>query len=280
VINAYNRIEFASPMSTSESTNHQSEPAPEQGPSSRHVDIDLLLLEAAGCVLPYGNNTLIAEEYRVLKRPLLANIAGRSGKPVRNANLIVVTSALPGEGKSFTALNLAISMAMELERRVLLVDADVARPSLPRLLGITEQKGLLDVLQDPEIQLNDVLLRTNIDKLSVLTAGLPQPRATELLGSEAMAALLEEMAQRYPDRIIIFDSPPLMMTTEARVLVNLMGQVLFVVRAEETLQSVMQEALAMIAACPVKFMVLNQAPNPPASVSGYGYGYGYGSQPR
>ena len=226
--------------------------------TSRHVDIDLQKLVAAGYIRPGAPGSLIAEEFRVLKRPLLANIAGRSGVPIRNANLIMVTSALPAEGKTFTAVNLAISIAMEFERRVLLVDADVTRPSLPNLLGIPAQKGLLDVLCDKSVHLSEVLLHTNVDKLSVLTAGTPHLNATELLASPAMNRLLKEMAQRYPDRIIVFDAPPLLITTEARVLVTHMGQVLFVVRAAETTQSAVKQALATIEACPVKYLVLNQ----------------------
>jgi exopolysaccharide/PEP-CTERM locus tyrosine autokinase len=187
----------------------------------------------------------------------------------------MVTSSLPGEGKSFTAINLAMSIAMELDRTVLLVDADVARPSLPGVLGLPEQKGLLDVLQDKSLKLGDVLLKTNVDKLTILTAGTRDTHATELLASEAMGRLLNEMARRYSDRVIIFDSPPLLVTTEARVLATRMGQIVFVVRAEETPQNAVKEALGAIEACPVKLMVLNQARNVENMAYGYEYGYGY-----
>jgi protein-tyrosine kinase len=241
---------------------------------SRQVDIDIARLAADGFVSPDAPGSLIAEEFRVLKRPLLANVMG-SAAPIRNANLIMVTSSLPGEGKSFTAINLAMSVAMELDRTVLLVDADVARPSLPRVLGLPEQKGLLDVLQDNSLNLSDVLLRTNVDKLTVLTAGTPDANATELLASEAMGRLLNDIARRYSDRIIIFDSPPLLVTTESRVLATRMGQIVFVVRAEETPQNALKDALATIEACPVKLMVLNQARNVENVAYGYEYGYGY-----
>lgn len=242
--------------------------------ASRQVDIDVDRLAAAGFITQSATGSLIAEEFRVIKRPLLANVLGGAA-PVRNANLIMVTSSLPGEGKSFTAINLAMSIAMELDRTVLLVDADVARPSLPRVLGLPDQKGLLDVLQDKSLKLSDVLLRTNVDKLTVLLAGTQDAQATELLASEAMGRLLDDIARRYADRIVIFDSPPLLMTTESRVLASRMGQIVFVVRAEETPQNAIKEALGAIDACPVKLMVLNQARNVENVAYGYDYGYGY-----
>jgi receptor protein-tyrosine kinase len=243
--------------------------------SSRQVDLDLALLASTGCITPDTPGSLIAQEFRVLKRPLLANISGSTAAPIRNANLIMVTSSLPGEGKSFTAVNLAMSIAMELDRTVLLVDADVARPSLPRVLGLSPQKGLLDVLQDKSLKLSDVLLRSNVEKLTVLTAGTPDAHATELLASDAMGQLLNEIARRYSDRVIIFDSPPLLVTTEARALASRMGQIVFVVRAEDTPQAAVKEALSTIEACPVKLMVLNQARNVENVAYGYDYGYGY-----
>lgn len=242
--------------------------------ASRQIDIDVDHLAAAGFITQGAAGNLIAEEFRVIKRPLLANVQGGAA-PIRNANLIMVTSSLPGEGKSFTAINLAMSIAMELDRTVLLVDADVARPSLPRVLGLSDQKGLLDILQDKSLKLSDVLLRTNVDKLTVLLAGTRDAHATELLASEAMGRLLDEIARRYADRIVIFDSPPLLMTTESRVLATRMGQIVFVVRAEETPQNAVKEALGAIDTCPVKLMVLNQARNVENVAYGYDYGYGY-----
>lgn len=245
-----------------------------QGTTSRCIDLDIEKLAATGFVTTETPDSLIAQEFRVLKRPLLSNLVS-SAAPIRNANLIMVTSALPGEGKSFTAINLAMSIAMELDKTVLLVDADVARPSLPRVLDIAAGKGLLDVLQDKSLDLGDVLLRTNVEKLSILTAGSSDIHATELLASEAMGRLMNEIARRYSDRIVIFDSPPLLVTTESRVLATRMGQIVFVVRAEETPQNAVKEALGTIEACPVKLMVLNQARNVENVAYGYDYGYGY-----
>lgn len=248
-----------------------------QPAASRSVQIDRNRLLASGMIVPDTPTSLIAEEFRVLKQPLLANASphGRS-RPIRNANLIMVTSALPQEGKSFVAVNLAMSIAMELERTALLVDADVARPSLPGLLGLEPQTGLLDVLQDKSMQIGDVMLRTDVEKLNLVMAGTSHSRATELLASEAMASLVDEIANRYPDRIVIFDSPPLLMTTQARALARHMGQIVFVVHAEQTLQSAVKEALSTISACPVKYMVLNQMRSVNQLV--YGYDYRYGSR--
>ena len=141
----------------------------------------------------------------------------------QNRNLVMVTSALPSEGKTFVALNLAMSMAMELDCRVLLVDADVVAPSLPAALGIEPAKGLMDLLTDDAPRFSDVLLGTNVERLTLLLAGTPHAGAAELLASEAMARLLAEMSSRYPDRIVLFDSPPLLATSESRVLASQVG---------------------------------------------------------
>lgn len=253
---------------------------PEPKVMSRSVEIDLDKLHAAGFVTPQAQRSLAADEFRVIKRPLLDNASGKSAAPVANGNLIMVTSAMPGEGKSFTAINLAMSMAMELDYRVLLVDADVAKPSLMKTLGLPPGPGLLDLLLDPRADMADVMLRTNVEKLTLLPSGSPHPRATELLASDAMNALVEEMGRRYEDRIIIFDSPPLLLTTESRVLATHMGQIVMVVQAEKTLQSQVRHALTTIESCPVKMLVLNQARGGDQAAYGYGYGYGYGQEDR
>lgn len=252
----------------------------EPGLKTRAVQLDLDALMAAGFVTPNAPRSAIADQYRVIKRPLLANASGKGASAVENGNLIMVTSAMPGEGKSFTAINLAMSMAMELDYRVLLVDADVARPSLMKTLGLPKGPGLLDLLLSDGMEMSNLLLRTNVEKLSLLPSGTPHLRATELLASDAMTRLIEEMGQRYPDRIIIFDSPPLLLTTESRVLATHMGQIVMVVQAEKTLQAQVKHALSTIEACPVKMLVLNQSRGGDQDAYGYGYGYGYGQSPR
>lgn len=244
---------------------------------SRTVHIDLVRLAEAGFVTPDAPRTKLASEFRMIKRPLLANAQPTAVGRSHNANLIMVTSAVAGEGKSFTALNLAMSMAMELDTTVLLVDADVAHPVVLETLGLPSSKGLMNVLTDQRLDLSSVILRTNIEKLSVLPAGTPHPRATEFLASDGMTQLVDEMAARYPDRIIVFDSPPLLLTTESPVLATHMGQIVLVIEAERTTEATLMQALAKIEMCPIVMTLLNKA-----SVSSvgsyYGYGYGYGVQ--
>ena len=252
-------------------------PAPAPASVSRRVEIDLDALAAAGIVSPNAPRSQIADQFRVIKRPLISNAMGKGASVIANGNLIMVTSAVAGEGKSFTAINLALSIATELDNTVMLVDADVARPSVLRVLGLPPSPGLLDLVLDESIDMSSVLLKTNIDKLSILPSGTPHERATELLASDAMIRLLKNVASRYPDRIVIFDSPPLLLTTEARVLASHMGQIVMVVKAESTLQADVQNALSAIHSCPVKLLVLNQARTASNGGYGYGYGYGYGS---
>ncbi len=238
---------------------------------SRRVELDLEALAKAGIISPHAPRSEIADQFRVIKRPLISNAMGKGAAPIANGNLIMVTSALAGEGKTFTAINLAMSMATELDHTVMLVDADVARPSVMKVLGIPAGPGLLDLVLDDSIDLSNMLLRTNINKFTLLPSGTPHPRATELLASDAMIQLLKEMSRRYADRIIVFDSPPLLLATEARVLASHMGQIVMVVQAEKTLQSEVVQALSTIDACPVKLMLLNQAR---AALKGsYEYGY-------
>lgn len=244
--------------------------------TSRRIDIDLDVLAKAGIVSPNAPRSQIADQFRVVKRPLISNAMGKGASAIVNGNLIMVTSALPGEGKTFTAINLAMSMATELDYTVMLVDADVSRPAVMAVMGLADGPGLLDLVLDESKDLSSVLLRTNIEKLTLLPSGTPHARATELLASDAMARILSDMATRYADRIIIFDSPPLLLATEARVLASKMGQVVVVVQAEKTLQSDVVQALATIESCPVKLMLLNQARTVSKGSYGYGYGHGYG----
>ena len=252
---------------------------------SRRVELDFAALAAAGILVPSAPRGLLGDQFRVIKRPLIRNAVGKGAAKLANGNLIMITSALAGEGKSFTAVNLAMSIATELDHTVMLVDADVARPSVSRMLGLAAGEGrghgpgLLDVL-DGRVEMSSVLLKTNIDKLTVLPSGTEHARATELLASDAMTRLLDEMGRRYPDRIVIFDSPPLLQTTEARVLATHMGQIVIVVRAAKTLQSDVQTALATIEACPVRLLLLNRAQATAEGGYGYGYGYGYGASGR
>jgi len=227
-------------------------------------------LAKLGFLTPNSPKSQLADEFRVVKRPIIRNALDKNGSKIRRRNLVMVTSALPAEGKTFTAVNLAMSVATEFDNTVLLVDGDVAHPGLPQLLNIPNDPGLLDLLTRDDLDVADALVKTNVEKLSVLPAGSRQRRATELLASEQMVNLLTEIATRYSDRIIIFDSPPLLATTEARVLASHMGQIIMVVAADTTTQRAVNHALSTIESCEIVLMMLNKARQ--TEVGSY-YGY-------
>ncbi|MBK5940394.1 XrtA-associated tyrosine autokinase [Halochromatium roseum] len=222
----------------------------------------------------------LAEEYRQIKRPLLMNIDKKGADIVDNANLILVTSALPREGKTFNAINLAMSIAMERDRTVLLIDGDVAKPTAAKRLGIQQEAGLLDLVDDSNTKINDVLVKTDLPNLRVLPSGRPHDRATELLASEKMARFMSEFSTRYPDRVVIFDSPPLLLASETAVLSSCVGQIVMVVAAEQTSRHTANEALALLDPDKIIGLLLNKyrpsLGNRSGSGYGYGYGYGYG----
>jgi protein-tyrosine kinase len=238
------------------------------------VNIDLDRLQRQSIIVPGSGRTPMSESFRRVKRHVLANIA--NAEPGSPANLVMVTSPLANEGKTFCTINLAISMAMEMERTVLLVDADVAKPSVPSVLGIRIERGLMDVLFEQGIDLSSVLCRTNIDKLTFLPAGKGRHHATEMLASDAMGAMLQEMAERYSDRIIIFDSPPLLAASESSVLATRMGQIVMVVEAGKTTEAALKESLNRIEQCRNVGLLLNKIEGAGLGYGGYGYGYGYG----
>ena len=246
-------------------------PARPTSRTAQSVRVDRDQLRRQSMITPDGERSPIAESFRRIKRQILANVA--SSKPGAPANLVMVTSALTGEGKTFCAINLAISIALEMDHTVLLVDADVANPSVPQALGVEAEKGLMDVLLDRRIDLAEVLCKTDIDKLTILPAGTAHQHATELLASDAMRVLLQEMAERHRDRIVIFDSPPLLAASEAGVLASQMGQIVMVVEAEKTTEAALKNALDRIDSSNVAGLVLNKADGP-----GLEYGYGYGAK--
>jgi len=235
-----------------------------------YADINLIRLRQRGMVTHEGGRTSVAEDFRIIKRHLLNDARASGANAIPHGNLIVVTSALPGEGKTYCAVNLAMSISMEKDARALLVDADVARPSVLRVLGLEAERGLMNVLLDGGIELSDVIMRTNVPSLTLLPAGPSHRNATELLASRNMSQLLEELASRYPDRMIVFDSPPLLLTTEASVLVSQMGQVVMVVEAETTTQSAVQEALQRIEHCRHVNLLYNKSRSFPGAEY-YGY---------
>jgi exopolysaccharide/PEP-CTERM locus tyrosine autokinase len=248
-------------------------PAPEQRRATRTVELDLARMHDAGLVTAAGGRTSLMEDFRIIKRPLIKRAFAQRKASDNPGNLIMITSSLPGEGKTFCAVNLAMSIAMELDHTVLLVDADVARPSVLRTLGLPAQRGLMDILLDDHLDMSEVMLRTNVNTLSILPAGTSNPRATELLASQAMKSLVHEIANRYPDRIVIFDSPPLLLTSEAHVLAGHMGQIVVVVEAERTTQHAVKEALSQLEGLSNVNLIYNKTREFPGTET-YDYHYG------
>jgi protein-tyrosine kinase len=233
-------------------------PPPERVRPAREVELDLVRMQELGLITAAGGRTLLMEDFRIIKRPILKRAFGDTPDTGHPPNLVMITSSLPGEGKTYCSVNLAMSIAMELDHTVLLVDADVARPSVLKTLGLPTQRGLMDLLLDDKLDLADVMLRTNVNTFSILPAGSSNPRATELLASQAMKALVLEIAHRYRDRIIIFDSPPLLLTSESRVLAGHMGQIIVVVESEQTTQHAVKEALRRLEGCENVNLIYNK----------------------
>ncbi|MFM8330757.1 MAG: XrtA-associated tyrosine autokinase [Candidatus Methylumidiphilus sp.] len=253
-----------------------SAPAPPEK-TRNFLTIDWAAMQVNGMLTPEMARSQMAEEYRLIKRPLLMNAFPDGDNGIEHANLILVTSSVPGEGKTFTAANLALSIAMERDKWVLLVDADVAKPSISKLLGIRPQAGLIDLLIGSGLKLSDTLVKTDIPNFSILPAGTLHQYSTELLASDAMKRLAKELSARYPDRIVIFDSPPLLAATQAPVLANLVGQVVLVVESEVTPQYIVRESVSKLENCKVVGCVLNKTKKGFGfTYYGLGYGYGYG----
>ncbi len=249
-------------------------PAPAGGrQSAKLVELDLERMQGMGLVTAAGGRTPLVEDFRIIKRPLIKRAFGPRAVGEKPGNLIMVTSSLPGEGKTFCSINLAMSIAMELDHTVLLVDADVARPSVLRTLGLPAHRGLMDLLLDDKLDMADVMLRTNVPTLSILPAGTNNPRATELLASQAMSTFVYEIANRYPDRIVIFDSPPLLLTSEAHVLAGHMGQIALVVEAEGTTQHAVRESVRQLEGCSNVNLIYNKTREFPGTET-YDYHYG------
>jgi len=240
-------------------------------------DISIGALNLEGIITGQSMRTRLAEEMRMIKRPILLNAFGKENAAKEHANLVMVTSSVAGEGKTFTALNLALSIATEMNRTILLVDADLARPSLSRILKISDRKGLTDYLVEERTNIGDLLLHTDVPTLTVLPAGRLQGHSTELLASNSMLNLFDEFAARYPDRIVLFDSPPLTVTSEAAVLASVMGQIILVVESARTPQYLVEEALMQLDSTDNVSLILNKCKKNIFStrMAGYGYGYGY-----
>ena len=238
------------------------------------ININFNRLQTAGFITPNSPRSAATEEFRTIKRQLLKT-AFTDGRKRRsdNSNIIMVTSSVPAEGKTFVSLNLAMSFSIERDLYVLLVDGDSHRHSLSDLLGVPQGRaGLVDLMVDRDLQMRDVIQRTNIPNFTFITSGRPHPHGAELLASKDNAAMMLDLASRYPDRIIVIDTPPLMASTEAAVLAAHVGHTVLVVEKDRTSKRTLQRSLAMLEGCANVSCVLNMDTGE-QPFSEYAYGY-------
>ncbi len=249
------------------------EPATDTPTPGRVLAFDLDVLRGAGLLPPAHQERELGQQFRQIKRPLINNALGRGIETLPDGNLIMIASAVPGEGKTFTSLNLALSVRLEEDVTVLLVDGDVVNPRLSQILGADDARGLLDVIKDPSVSCASAILPTDVPGLSFLPAGHQDPNATELLASVRMSEVASQLARQDPSRLVLFDSAPLLLTTESQALTQIAGQILMVVRADDTPQHVVLEAIEALAESKSVSLVLNQSMKQPHA----GYYYRYAS---
>jgi receptor protein-tyrosine kinase len=238
------------------------------------LTLDRGRLASFGIAIPSSARSRTVEEFRLVKRNLMAawSQSDLTGDR-RSGRLIMITSARPGEGKTFTSINLALAFASERDVKALLVDVDTQHPGLPKIFGIPGDKGIVDVLAG-DLELSEVLIQTNFPNLMLLPAGRGGPHVPELLSSREMGALLVELMQRLSDRFIIIDTPPCMASSDAAALAPLVGQIVFVVEAHSTQQAEVEAALSMLSACPQISLLLNKSDTLASEHFGsYGYYY-------
>ncbi|MBV8687900.1 MAG: AAA family ATPase [Alphaproteobacteria bacterium] len=245
-------------------------------PAARTVRIERARLRAAALIEPEAPVGALAEEFRIVKRQLLLNLRAATELPEAKRRSILVCSAQPDDGKTFCALNLALSLAGEKDLEVLLVDADFPKPEILSTLGVESAGGLVDALADPSRDPEDLVLATDVKGLSLLPAGRPVDNVTELLASERTQRVLARLAEANPRRIILFDSPPALMASPATALAGHAGQLLMVVRADKTTEGELREALDLLSGCERVSLVLNGT-GLAAGGRRFGAYYGYGT---
>jgi exopolysaccharide/PEP-CTERM locus tyrosine autokinase len=250
---------------------------PEVAPGpAKSMTLDMNALRARGYLPEPGMDKPFADHYRRIKRTLIDKAmsgVAAVGEPL----VIMVTSALPGDGKTFTSINLALNMALERDISVLLVDCDVAKRHVSEIVGLKEEAGLLDALADESVDTESLIVQTHLRGLSILPAGKRREGTAELLSSNRMRQIAANLSKRNPRRIVLLDSPPLLITNEGRTLVKIAGQVALVVRAGQTPRHAVQDALGLFDAQQAGGIILNQVQV--TRLEGYyGYGsYGYGA---
>ena len=260
-----------SPATTDRDRRSIADTPPRRDQNGDRAILDFALLKANGILTPERNRDQMIEEFRHIKRRIISSQFDES-QPHRN--VIMVTSALPGEGKTHVSINLAVSLALEHDWTALLIDADVITPQVYRRLGLRRDIGLMDMLSDPTIGVQDIMCRTNIDKLSLIHAGGGHSSTTELLSSQRMRAFVDDISARYADRIIIIDTPPLLATTEPAVIARHVGQILMVVEAERTRNSAIEAAANLLDHNDKLRIVLNKV-RPQFGDSAFGPYYAY-----
>jgi protein-tyrosine kinase len=219
--------------------------------------IDRDALAEGGMLVPGGPVTALAEEFRLVKRQLLATGADIAKRDEDAARMILLCSAQPGDGKTFCAINLALSLAAERDLNVLLVDADFNKPDILGRLGLKAERGLLDALGDASIDPETLVIATDVPQLSILPAGTRTNADTELLRSDRARAVLDALLAADPDRILLFDSPPALAASSAAVLATLVGQTVLVVRADRSSEADLREAVALLDGCAEIQLLLN-----------------------
>src|ERR1700757_1727638 len=254
-------------------------PEADAGPATPELILDRGRLARYGINLPSSGRSRTVEEFRLVKRNLMTQLSqGDSPVEQRSSRLIMVTSARPGEGKTFISLNLALAFASERDVKALLVDVDTQHSSIQTILGIPGEQGIVDVLAG-NCELSEVLVQTNVPNLMVLPAGQGGPHVPELFSSNQMAVLMAEMTQRFADRFIIIDTPPCMASSDAAALAPLVGQIVFIVEAHHTQQVEIEASLSMLSACPRISLLLNKSDTMAGKHFG-SYEYYYHSQGR
>lgn len=235
-----------------------------------HLDQEHLI--HLGLLAPLDQAIPVAGEFRRIKRPLIDNFSKNPSVGHDHMNLILVASSLPGAGKTFCAVNLAASISLERELSVLLVDADVAKPHISTAFGISEKPGLIDLLEDDGISIDEVLIRTDLNDIQVLPAGRKHAQSTELLASARMESLMHELATRYTDRLIIMDSPPLLVTSEAQAVARHAGQIALIVESGKTTNQNIEDAMELLERDKAINVILNKSLYS-QNVGYYGGGY-------
>lgn len=206
------------------------------------IKIDLLRLESKGFISKDGSRHGVNEQFRSIKRTLLKSVDTPGKDSKKSNNMIMVTSVRPNEGKTFNSINLALSIAFEKDKTVLLIDADVIKPSINKVLEFEPVKGIVEYLRGEFDDIGEAILSTNIKNLKIIPAGKPVNLTNELLASDRMRKLTQELSERYSDRVIIFDSPPLLDVTETPIIANLMDQAVIVVEENVTSLSELKSA--------------------------------------